>query len=76
MPKEGLGRIRHLSASDLWVQERLRNGEFDLEKIPGADNPADVLTKHLERPTLLKLLPRMHAREEAGRSDAAPTLNR
>ena len=72
--RRGLGRIRHLAVSDLWVQERLRNGDFFLEKIPGADNPADVLTKHLDRPTLLRLLPRMHIHEESGRADAAPTL--
>ena len=72
--RRGLGRIRHLAVSDLWVQERLRNEEFELEKIPGADNPADVLTKHLERPLLSKLLPRMHVFNEDGRAQTAPTL--
>ena len=58
--RRGLGRIRHLAVADLWVQDRVRSGDFRLLKVKGADNPADGLTKHCEIPTLLKLLPRMH----------------
>ena len=55
--RRGLGRIRHLAVSDLWVQERVRTEDFHKKQIPGAENPADVLTKHLERPIIVKLLP-------------------
>ena len=53
--RRGLGKIRHLATSDLWIQEKLQQGAFLLSKIPGAENAADLLTKHLERPTLDKL---------------------
>ena len=34
----GLGRVRHLTVSDLWLQQRLRKGDFKCEKVPGEDN--------------------------------------
>ena len=73
--RRGLGKIRHLAVSDLWVQEKLRNGAFFLDKIPGVENPADVLTKHLERPTLTRLLPRMNVVKETSRAGSAPSLS-
>ena len=32
--RRGLGKIRHLHVSDLWVQDRLRKGDFKLTKNP------------------------------------------
>ena len=33
--RRGLGRVRHLAVADLWVQDRLRGGDFELNIIPG-----------------------------------------
>ena len=41
----GLGRVRHLEVKYLWAQEAFRNKKFELKKIRGDQNPADVLTK-------------------------------
>ena len=73
--RRGLGRIRHLAVSDLWVQEKLRNNGFSLKNILGVDIPADALTKHVERPVLNRLLPRMHVQKEEGRAQNAPSLS-
>ena len=54
--RSGVGRVRHLAVGQLWVQERLRDGNFTLHKVSGPDNPADLLTKHLEAATLQKHL--------------------
>jgi hypothetical protein len=43
--RRGLGKIRHLSTADLWIQEKIRNGNMELVKILGTENPADILTK-------------------------------
>eukprot|EP00969_Alexandrium_andersonii_P201080 8883618-Alexandrium_andersonii.AAC.1 len=43
--RTGIGRVRHLAVGQLWVQERVRAGDFELIKWPGVDNPADMLTK-------------------------------
>ena len=49
--RRGLGRVRHLAVADLWIQDKLRTKDFFLHKVAGADNIADMLTKHLEKAT-------------------------
>lgn len=69
-----LGRIRHLSCSDLLVQERRRQGDVQPSKVPRSENPADASAEHIDSPTLLRLLPLMALEEEQGRPDSAPRL--
>ena len=45
--RPGLGKVRHLATADLWDQDRVRKNDFRLEKILGAENPADMLTSVL-----------------------------
>merc|ERR1711923_317075 len=52
----GLGKVRHLAVSDLWLQERSRSGEMNFQKVPGAENPSDALTKPVDQNTLEKHL--------------------
>ena len=59
----------------LWIQQKLRDKDFTAEKILGADNPADVLTKHVDSATLQKHLARMGLEYEQGRADSAPELS-
>ena len=54
--RRGLGKIRHLATADLWVQDRLKKKDFELHRIPGVPNPADILTKHVDRTILDKHL--------------------
>ena len=72
--RRGLGRIRHLHTADLWVQDRLKKGDFSLTKVAGSDNPADILTKHVSRDIMLKHMKNMGLKEEEGRAGSAPTL--
>ena len=72
--RRGLGKIRHLATADLWVQDKLRCNAFTLLKIPGADNPADVLTKFVERPLMVKHLEALGLWPEAGRAESAPVI--
>ena len=73
--RRGLGRIRHLHVADLWVQDRLKKGDFSLTKVAGSDNPADILTKHVSRDIMLKHMKNMGLKEEEeGRAGSAPTL--
>ena len=68
----GVGKIRHLDTSLLWIQQRLRDKDLSAEKVLGTDNPADVLTKHVDYATLLKHMTRMGLVYENGRADSAP----
>ncbi len=43
----GLGKVRHMEVKYLWAQEAHRDGRFEVLKIDGEKNPADVLTKPL-----------------------------
>ena len=40
----GSGRVKHLQTRQLWLQERVYNGEVSIEKIDRAVNWADSLT--------------------------------
>ena len=73
--RRGLGKIRHLATADLWVQDRLRSGDFKLQKAPGAENMADILTKHVDRPTLLRHLDALGLVKEEGRPSLAPRID-
>ena len=56
------------------MQDRVRKGDFLLTKIPGSDNPADMLTKHISRDVMLKHMDRIGVISESGRADSAPTI--
>ena len=40
--RRGVGRIRHLDTTDLWIQEKVKSGELTVTKVLGAENPAIV----------------------------------
>ena len=73
--RRGLGKIRHLATADLWIQDKLRCREFELVKIPGQQNVADMLTKHVDRATLERHMMALGLREAYGRAQSAPTLD-
>jgi hypothetical protein len=70
--RTGLGKVRHISVHLLWVQERLRNKDFELFKCKGIDNVADLQTKHLSREDNERLSFGWGAVYMEGRSEAMP----
>ena len=40
--RQGLGKLRHIECQTLWIQQRLRQGDFELRKVRGEINPADL----------------------------------
>ena len=73
--RKGLGKIRHLAVADLWVQDRVRAGDFKLAKVLGAQNPADILTKYVAREIMERHLENMSCHFEAGRAASAPVID-
>ena len=69
--RRGLGRVRHLAVADLWIQERVRSKDFDLCKIPGKDNHADIMTKFVDGPTLRRHIDELCLQEQTGRPASA-----
>ena len=72
--RRGMGKIRHLDTTDLWVQEVVRSGRVELVKVLGSENPADVLTKFVDRPLLDKMLAKMNMQKLDGRAKCAPAI--
>ena len=73
--RSGIGRVRHLAVSQLWVQGRLRAGSFTLHKVAGDENPADILTKVVARTLLDPHLGRIAMFREAARAASAPLVS-
>ena len=47
--RRGIGKIRHQTTADRWVQEQVRTGADELLKVLGTENPADCFTKDLSK---------------------------
>ena len=73
--RRGLGKVRHLAVADLWIQDHLRSGDFALSKVKGPDNPADVLTKLVDKLTLDKHIGTMSLEGLDRRAGSAPTTD-
>ena len=53
--RQGVGRVRHLQAGLLWVQQMVNQKESDVKPVPGSLNPADLATKCHPRSALVGL---------------------
>ena len=54
--RRGLGKVKHLHTQFLWVQERVRSGDFVVHKERTDRNRADLMTKNLARPSMDKFV--------------------
>ena len=72
--RRGLGKVRHISVGDLWMQERVKNGDFEVLKSLGSENPADIFTKFIERPILDNMLTKLNPFHDDGRASSAPQV--
>ena len=54
--RQGIGRVRHLDASLLWIQQRERQKELQVSAVPSEINPADLGTKILTKARLYGLV--------------------
>ena len=66
--RRGNGKLRHVRIGHLWVQELAASEEVSYRKVPGEENPADLLTKHLpahRRDHLVPMLSQLPAEGDA-----------
>ena len=70
--RRGLGKVRHLHTTDLWIQEKVRNKDIALLKVWGTENPADAMTKYLNAADMEKALQKMGVVYMDGRAAIAP----
>ena len=55
----GLGKLRHVEVSNLWIQNAVKEGRIHVDKVLGSENIADLMTKHLDRTTMDGLMARL-----------------
>ena len=72
--RRGLGEIRHLGVSQLWLQQKVANGDLELIKVNGEDNLADALTKHLGAGDLQRHMVGAGLEERGGRHAIMPDV--
>ena len=70
--RKGLGKIRHLDVTDLWIQDTIRSKVIQVSKVLGTENMADALTKYVDQKCLHEAMGRMHMVKTSGRSAMAP----
>ena len=72
---QGLGKLRHIDAQCLWIQQKVRSKSISLLKVRGEENPADLFTKHLVgRDRIHMLLALFGCEYRGGRAAAAPQV--
>ena len=72
--RRGIGKLRHVDTQSLWVQQAHASKQIAFTKVPGVDNPADMMTKHVPADLLEKHMKCIGLTVEGGRADGAPQL--
>ena len=58
--RHGVGKVKHLSVKQLWSQEVVQCFGVQVDRIPRAENPADLLTHSVSFPVAEGQLARLH----------------
>ena len=74
MQRKGLGKLRHLDTQSLWTQDAVRQRRVIVEKVKGTENPADLMTEHLDGPSMSDMLKRCGIQSRDGRAAIAPEV--
>ena len=73
--RQGIGKIRHLATSALWIQSQQLRRILKFHKILGTVNPADLFTKHVSRDLLIQHVNKMQAEFRSGRAQSTVQLH-
>ena len=72
--RQGLGKLRHVNVQYLWLQEKVRDKSLSVVKVPGPENPADLMTKYLPAAEIEKHLEALAVERRDNRAENAPKL--
>ena len=67
----GVGKVRHIDVGMLWVQQKQRDGEIEVQKVGTKTNPADVFTKHVPAEVVWRHLGYMGFEDRQGKAELA-----
>ena len=54
LARRGCGKVKHLEVKQLWLQEQVRSGKIEFQKISRKNNLCDALTHHYTREEVKK----------------------
>ena len=72
--RAGLGKLRHLNVRYFWLQDQVKQEAIGLQKVAGADNPADFVTKHSNAEAMKRHMALLGVNTSGGRARSAPML--
>ena len=72
--RKGNGKLRHVRVGLLWIQEKQEEGELDVKKILGDDNPADLLTKNVPAAKVWEFMELIGQEFKQGRAEVSVEL--
>lgn len=73
--RSGLGKLRHIDTSYLWLQQESIRKKLKLDKVLGTENPADMNTKGLNAESIEKYVRMLNMEHKEGRAELAPELH-
>ena len=69
--RKGAGKLRHVEVGMLWIQELEEDGVLGFVKVPGKQNPADLMTKNVGAAVITMHLEKMGIDRRPGRAQAS-----
>ena len=72
--RQGLGKVRHIDCSYLYIQKVCAERTLAFKKVPGTKNPADACTKGLAKEKMTEYVHDIGAEYQEGRASEAPNL--
>ena len=72
--RRGVGKVRHICVTDLWLQERTQCGDVEIIKVSTHQNVADAMTKYMISDILIKMLRSAGIQFKLGRHPDAPQV--
>ena len=72
--RTGLGKLRHIDTSYLWLQQDSIKRKLRLNKVKGTENPADMNTKGLNGDDISRYIRMLNMQHQEGRSELAPEV--
>jgi len=70
--RRGIGKVRHIEVSQLWLQAKVTDGTIHVSKVKGTENWADAFTKPKEGTGIAEHLDWTGQQVQQGRHDLAP----
>ena len=71
----GIGKVRHIEVNQLWLQEKVYEGEIETMKVKTDENMADALTKALDSKGIGSHVEGVGSEIRMGRHPLAPKLS-